>query len=630
MPSSFFGLSIGRTGVSNASAGINTTAHNAANATTEGYSRQVVTSKAGTPVSVYSKAGMQGSGVTVESIERQRSIYYDEKYRTSSTALGKYETNQYYLQAIENYFNEVDSDSKGITYCMNQFFSNLENLKNNPSDSTTRTAAVEYANNFTEYVNYLANSLQQVQKDANEDLKITVQRVNSIAAQIATLNKQINTLELESGIANDLRDQRDLLIDELSSYGNITVSEVDRGDEHTSLHEFTVLLDGAMLVDTYNYNTIELLTDKGKVNQGDADGLYTLRWSNGMDFNMVSPSLGGKLQALLDFRDGNDGTYFNGTVDSFVTEDGDIEGFVVKNTEFNDYMSLNIADEKGKITLGARTYLYDYFDVDIAEDGTYQYTFHGIKNMSGHTISESDEYLNTRKGKSCKVGYDIDYKGIPYYQAKLNTFVRTFSKELNSLHNMGQDMNGDQGLDIFAANNPVEDGDLNMLEEISKFRSNGGALDIDDTEGSLNDEGIPHNVSYYRMTALNYSINDEILDNVMKVATTTDINQGVEGTDILSEIIKLRTDTKMFMVGTPSQYLESFTADVATDTQQAIIFTMSQDNICKSIDQQRMSISSVDEDEEAMNLVKYQNAYKLSAKVVSNFQDIYDVLMSMV
>ncbi|MBQ5558378.1 MAG: flagellar hook-associated protein FlgK [Lachnospiraceae bacterium] len=630
MPSSFFGLSIGRTGVSNASAGINTTAHNAANATTEGYSRQVVTSKAGTPVSVYSKAGMQGSGVTVESVERQRSIYYDEKYRTSATALGKYETNQYYLQAIEGYFNEVDSDSKGVTYCMNQFFSNLENLKNNPSDTTTRTAAVEFANNFTEYINYLAQNLQQVQKDANEDLKITVQRVNSIAAQIATLNKQINTLELESGIANDLRDERDLLIDELSSYGNITVTEVDRGDEHTSLHEFTVLLDGAMMVDTYNYNTIELLTDKGKVNQGDADGLYTLKWSNGMDFNMVSPTLGGKLQALLNFRDGNDGAYFYGTVDSYVTDAGDIDGIVVKDTSCNDYMNLNIADEDGKITLGARTYMYDHFDVEIAEDGSYQYTFYGVTTMTGQPLSESNEYLEDRIGKKCKIGYDIDYKGIPYYQAKLNTFVRTFSKVVNAIHNMGQDMNGDQGEDIFTANNPVEDGDLNMIEEVSTFRSNGGALAIDDTDNSLDDEEIPHNVCYYRMTAMNYSINDNILDNVMKFATTSDINQGVEGTDILSEIIKTRTDTKMFMVGTPSQYLETFTADVATDTQQAIIFTMSQDNICKSIDRQRMSVSSVDEDEEAMNLVKYQNAYKLSAKVVSNFQDIYDVLMSMV
>lgn len=628
MPSSFFGLTIGRTGLYTASAGINTTAHNSANANTEGYSRQVVTSKAGTPVSVYSKAGMQGSGSIVKSIERQRSEYYDDKYRTSNTSYGGYETKQYYLSAVENYFNETDADSKGITYCMNQFYVNLENLKNNPSDSTTRTAAVEYANNMTEYVNYLAQSLQKVQKDVNDDIKITVERINSIASQVAILNKQINTLELESGMANDLRDERDLLIDELSTYGNISVTEVDRGDKYTTLHEYVVLLDGDVLVDSYNFNTIKLESQKGSVAQGDVDNLYSLSWSNGNSFNMSSITLGGKLQALFQMRDGNDGVNFNGKVTDIETEGGIVTGIKLENTNCNDIVSLNIPEEKGRISLGAVDYYYDSFTVDIDEDGKYIYNFLGITREDGTQVDESDESIMERIDKSANIGEKIRYKGIPYYQAKLNEFVRVYAQEINGIHNAGQDMNGDTAEDIFAARKATEKGDYNMIEQWSHFESTGNATyeSEDDQEEGVVQTG----VSYYRLTALNFNVNDTILDNVMKVATTKDITQGVEGVDILDKLLSTRGDTKMFNQGTPSQYLESFTADVATDTQQATLFMQSQKNIVKSIDNQRMSISSVDQDEEAMNLVKYQNAYKLSAKAISTFQDIYDVLMGMV
>ncbi len=623
MASTFFGLTIGKTGLYASSAALNTTAHNASNATTKGYSRQKVTTQAGTPISVYSKAGMSGTGVTITSIERERNVYYDEKYRTSNTSYGCYKAQEYYLSAIETYFNESDSNAQGVTSALSTFYTSLEDLNNNPADSTTRTQVKESANNLTEYVNYLAQSLQKVQQEANADIKTTVERINSIASQVATLNKQINTLELQGGMANDLRDQRDLLIDELSEYCNVSVNEIYVGDDTTSLNQYVVQVDGVTLVDSYIYNTIEVENEEGHVNMNDVDNLYKLKWSNGEDFNMSSPSLGGKLQALLQVRDGNDGNNFTGTIKS--VEADAVTGktsIVVTDTNCENVNLLNLPEEKGKITIGAATYYYDSFSVSVAADGSYTYTFKGITTENGSDVSATDTLLTSKIGRKFSVGDSIDFMGVPYYQAKLNQFIRTYASAINEIHNQGQDLNGDQGLDLFTGVEATTGKDYILYEQISEFSSNGTATNADGTENI--------GVSYYRLTALNTSVNADIQNNVMKLALAGDINSGVEESKILDKLIATKDDTSMFNEGKPSQFLESFTADIGTQTQQVTIFATSQKNITNSIDNQRMSVSSVDQDEEAMNLVKYQNAYELSAKVVSTMQQIYDVLMAMV
>lgn len=621
MPSTFFGLTIGKTGLYASSAALNTTVHNASNATTKGYSRQVVNTQAGTPVSVYSRAGMSGTGVTVTSIERERNIYYDEKYRTSNTAYGCYKAQEYYLSAIETYFKETDSNAKGITSSLSNFYTSLEDLKNNPSDSTTRTAVKEAANNLTEYINYLAQSLQNVQQEANTDIKTTVERINSIASQVATLNKQINTLELQGGAANDLRDQRDLLIDELSEYCNVSVNEIYVGDDTTSMNQYVVKVDGVTLVDSYLYNTIELETEEDHVNMNDVDNLYKLKWNNGQEFNMSSPTLGGKLQALLQVRDGNDGSNFSGKIKN-VQENNGKTSIVVTDTNCNNVNLLNLPEEDGRITIGAATYYYDSFEVKVEADGSYTYTFVGITTENGSQVSSTDTLLTSKIGRTLSVGESIDFKGIPYYQAKLNQFVRTYASAINEIHNQGKDLNGDNGLDLFTGVAATTGKDYVLYEQISGFSSNGNATNAEGTENS--------GVSYYRLTALNTHVNTDIQNNVMKFALSEDINSGVEESKILDQLIATKMDSDMFNEGKPAQFLESFTADIGTQTQQVSIFTTSQKNICNSIDNQRMSVSSVDQDEEAMNLVKYQNAYELSAKVVSTMQDIYDVLMGMI
>lgn len=612
MPSTFFGLTIGKSGIYAANASINTTAHNASNVTTKGYSRQEATQQASTPVSVYTKAGMAGTGVDFLGVKRVRNEYFDDKYRKCNTDCGNYSAKEFYLTSIEGYFSETNT--QGVTASMTSFYMSLQDLKDDPADSTARTATIETANSFTEYVNYLATSMQRVQNELNTEIRTTADTVNSIAAQIAVLNKQINTLEVRGTMANDLRDQRDLLVDQLSEFANISVSEVNVGEDRSMINQYVIKLDGKTLVDTYHYNTLVVKSCEGKVNENDINGMYEISWSDGQEFNSASTSLGGKLQALFELRDGNNGVNFKGKVEGTPAL-GDTS-IVIKETNCNEISKLNIPASNGTIIIGNKEYMYDYFELTVEADGTYSYEFFGLKDDGGNVGLTKDAI-----GKYATIGNSIQYKGIPYYQAQLNEFVRTYSAQFNAIHNQGEDLMGNAGLDLFNGTHAASGLNFDFVETLNAGDKISSTVNAAAGANTVNG-------SYYHMTAMNFTVNQAILDDPQMIACAKQIEDGVESTEILDLLIGLKEMGTMFQEGTPSEFLESFTANIGIDTQQATLFTTNQSNILHAIDTQRMSISSVDQDEEAMNLMKFQNAYELSSKVIAVMNEIYEQLIN--
>ena len=126
MPSTFFGLNIGKSGLYTYQAALNTTTHNISNTETKGYSRQVLNQQAGVPIKVNNTYGMVGSGVDVISITQERNAYYDLKYWKNNTMYGEYAAKEHYMNEIENYFNEVNL--KGFTTSFNTFHDILQEL----------------------------------------------------------------------------------------------------------------------------------------------------------------------------------------------------------------------------------------------------------------------------------------------------------------------------------------------------------------------------------------------------------------------------------------------------------------------------------------------------------------------
>ena len=124
----------------------------------------------------------------------------------------------HYMTEIENYFNEISLE--GFTTTYDALYNSLQELSNNAGNLTVRNQAINYGKSLTEFFNTLSENLKNIQDECNFEIRNMVEKINSIAQQIAALTKQINTLEVRGGAANDLRDQRALLVDELSNLVN--------------------------------------------------------------------------------------------------------------------------------------------------------------------------------------------------------------------------------------------------------------------------------------------------------------------------------------------------------------------------------------------------------------------------
>ncbi len=614
MSSTFFGLNIGQTGLYAYQAALDTTAHNITNTETEGYTRQVMGQKAGKALQLNSTYGMAGTGVSVTGVEQLRDEYYDIKYWKNSTIFGEYSSKSHYMSEIENCFNEVSVE--GFNKTFDSMYNSLQELSKDPSSLTVRTQVINYAKSLTEYFNSMSESLKSIQEDCNFEIRNKVEQVNSTAQQIAALTKQINTLEVNGGTANDLRDQRALLVDELSEIANITVTEKTVG-AGIGITSYVIKMNGQTLVDGGNFNTLQVVPRKVQQNQNDISGLYDIAWQNGQRFDTGSSTLGGTIQALFEVRDGNNQLNLRGSMnalagDSYVTMTG---------TNINDVNKLNIP-ENGKLTIGNHEYFYSGFEVNIDPvTGAYSYTF----ELEEPIVVDAFDV-------TAAVGDSIDYKGIPYYMDQMNEFIRTFARTFNEVHRTGKDIAGKQGIDFFNATNkingrnyvygPYEGSDEAEYYDYYNFNSQTGGY----FETVPEDQ--PFFGTYYFMTAENFTITKELLGDPKLLAAATDVVNGQENNDVIDRLIALKSDKSMFKQGSPTGYMQILVADIGIDSKKVLNLYENQKDILGTITNQRLSVSGVDLDEETMNLVKFQNAYNLSAKVISVMDEIYDKLIN--
>lgn len=605
MASTFYGLQIAYSGLNAYQAALNTTGHNISNVETDGYSRQYVTQTAADPLRTFTSAGMQGGGVSVTGIEQMRNIYYDYKYWANNSKYGETSIQYYYSLQIENYFKgATDTDATvkpadDFSSLFTNMFNSLEEVMKTPSDTSYRNQFISTAQSLTEYFNSTYTSLQRLQEDCNSEIKARVSSINSIAEQIANLNKQINVIEGNGNTANDLRDKRALLIDELSAIVTVEIEEIpivdtNNPDRETGMNTYNVKIAGQTLVYGNDYNSLVLKPRDGDsaVNQTDAEGLYDLEWSNGLEFSASNAQLGGELKALLDIRDGNNKENFQGVIESVdqVGKTFTISADSVTDV-YKEVYGINIPDS-GIITVNNVKLEYDSFTFN--EDGSY--TFYLSKESSGISPSLA--------GSKAAVGESIDYMGIPYYMSQLNEFVRKFAEVFNEIHEGNEDLYGNTVGYFFSGIDPIDGTELQFDEEVASGRD-----------------------SYYRLTAGNFTVKDEYLKDSTRLATTGIISEGVEQVDVLKKLNSIKDMPGFYNGGTAGEFLECIITDIALDTNTAKTLSSNYDEIGRMIEQQRLSVSGVDNDEEALNLVKYQNAYNLSAKMISVLTEIYDRLI---
>jgi flagellar hook-associated protein 1 FlgK len=454
-----------------------TTNHNINNVNTKGFSRQQNYQRAVTPFELPG-VGYLGAGTEIYDIERVRNSYVDFKYWNEMAPQGEWEIKKDGLYELEKLFGEPTNSS--FRQYMDDFYGAMENMSENSSDPSFREPVRENALAFTKHINETAARLGKLKKETEVNIDAKVKNINSLSNQIAALNRQIYSHEISGRTANDLRDRRDLLVDELSKIVNVKVDEIEDG-------KYKVSVSGVTLVDHIYVSEIKV---KKEGPTGNPDKI-NLEWGNGYEVKLRS----GELKGLLELYNG---------------------------------------------------------------DG---------KNNS--------------------------YRGIPYYQEKLDEFAKGFADGFNGQHRKGQILGGGEGGDFF------------IYDE---------------------DKGI----------AANLTLHKNILDDTGKIAAGGQDGRGAASDNRnLLELIAQRDNPEFFgdptngiSQGTPEDFLKSIISNLAVDSTQGKRMYTSQNIILKNIEFKRESISGVNYDEEMGDIVKYQHSYIAAARMITTVDTIMDVTIN--
>lgn len=626
MASTFGSFEIARSGMMAYQAAIQTTAHNVANIETKGYSKQVANMTS--MVSNKSSFLVQGAGVLVTDIARKRDEYYDIKYQATQSAFSLYDTERIYLNEMQNVLAggiTSDSDTQAlITSAFDAFNNTLSDLVGKPDNGTIRRQCVTTAQTFAKFVTNVADKLQQQQEQANTQIKSCVEQINAYADKIVSLTKQINEIETYGSVANDLRDQRTLLIDELSQYCSVETLEKAPADG-VGDKQFYVYMNGGVLVDTYQTNKLVTVQKETYSNINDIKGCYEIKWSDGTDFREYSTMLGGQLQALFEVRDGNNDTALNGTVTG-VTPATDANPYTlleVKQTNCNDVNKLNIPSHDGEITILGHTYSYESFSADVDGNGNFTYTFK-LKDVS-NSAQQNSLARAVRDGNSATVGSKVNFRGVPYYMAQLNEFVRTYSEQFNTIQNSGWNgysaPDSQLGIDFFNATVPTTGDNFVMQEKVNGVDRSFNSVATRNPDGT-------YTGSYYYMTALNFCITKEVVEDPTLIAAKDSAEAGNDNAVNLQKLSELKDKADMFIYGAPDSFIQAFTSTVGVDCRKSISLAESQSNLLYMVDSSRKAISGVDEDEEGADLLLFQQMLYNQYKALSVMAEVIDKLIN--
>ncbi len=247
--STFAGLNTMYRGVSTNRLSLETVGHNITNANAEGYSRQNVNQAAMSPDITYGSGVKMyiGAGNDALSITRARDVYADKQYWREYSDQEYYDTRRINYDKLEVIFD--DSDDNGIKNAVDTFYQSWVDLSATASSTSERIAVLERGRIISERMMTAGKQLQEQIKSEYDDLRINIDKVNELTDQLVQLNKSIMSRESTGGMANDLRDARDKLVDELSGYMSISVSESAEDSMYTLVSNGVSIVNGITKLD---------------------------------------------------------------------------------------------------------------------------------------------------------------------------------------------------------------------------------------------------------------------------------------------------------------------------------------------------------------------------------------------
>lgn len=641
MANGMAGLFIGTTGLKTAQTALNTTAHNLSNINTSGYTRQQVTFSDTQYVRVNTSDKVSspdyGLGVAVSEVRRIRDQFIDQAYRNENSRLGFYESQYKAIEEIEDQFGEM----QGVTYesYLINLYNSVNELAKNPTSTVARSSLIQNATAFIEKSENVYKGLKDYQTTLNTQVKNMVDSINKLGDKIYTLNKKISKIE-STGIedANDLRDERDAAIDELSKYIDITYYENDskeviisaEGIPFVTMGELakmdTRVVEGTNLViptwPGYERDVYDLGTEASNVDEtdkGELKGLLIARGNMVVDYTVVpeAPSSSDYDMSTADGRAAYQEAYnkyskaqeyyntyiepsailsamagFDKLVNGIVEKINNIlcpEKSEVRN---NPYMAADGTEIQADI------YTYDSVSQQVLYD-RYGREVTGTDNGDGTYSFSSGEKLYMSFG-----GAEVP--------------VDSYTYSMLDMDKTGYGMDDDKtvGTELFSRKGT--DRYIKTTDDSGKtiyIRNNLNETDYE---------------SLYKLG--NLQINPEAAQNVGKIPLST--VQGKEDFDRAKELVDA-WDEKFASLN-PDTYAKSdfmtfynnFIGEYATLGKALGNYVSNQTTMVDGYDNQRLQSEGVSSDEELEKMIKYQQAYNAASRYVNVVNQMLEHLVT--
>lgn len=641
MANGMAGLFIGTTGLKTAQTALNTTAHNLSNINTSGYTRQQVTFSDTQYVRVNTSDKVSspdyGLGVAVSEVRRIRDQFIDQAYRNENSRLGFYESQYKAIEEIEDQFGEM----QGVTYesYLINLYNSVNELAKNPTSTVARSSLIQNATAFIEKSENVYKGLKDYQTTLNTQVKNMVDSINKLGDKIYTLNKKISKIE-STGIedANDLRDERDAAIDELSKYIDITYYENDskevvisaEGIPFITMGELakmdTRVVEGTNLViptwPGYERDVYDLSTEASNVDdtdKGELKGLLIARGNMVVDYTVVpeAPSSSDYDMSTADGRAAYQEAYnkYSKAQEYYNTY---IEPSAILSAMAGfDKLVNGIVEKINNILCPEKSEVRNnpYMAADGTEMQADIYTYNSVSQQVlfdryGREVTGTDNGDGTYSFSSGEKLY-MSFGGaeVP---------VDSYTYSMLDMDKTGYGMDDDKtvGTELFSRKGT--DRYIKITDDSGKtiyIRNNLNETDYE---------------SLYKLG--NLQINPEAAQNVGKIPLST--VQGKEDFDRAKELVD--TWDEKFASLNPDTYAKSdfmtfynnFIGEYATLGKALGNYVSNQTTMVDGYDNQRLQSEGVSSDEELEKMIKYQQAYNAASRYVNVVNQMLEHLVT--
>ena len=634
-------LQIGTSGLLAFQRGLTTTGHNISNASTEGYSRQSVT--LGTREPGLIDGNYLGTGVAVKGIARSYSNFLAEDLRVGTSSLGQFEEAAEMAARLDNLMADQD---RGLSSQIERFFSALQDVGNNPTSIPERQVLIGESGALAEQFHQLDGAFNALNSQVNDKLSLYVDEINQHAQSIAELNEAIGYARAVSTAGaepNDLLDERDRVLLKLSKLVSVNVIEQDAGVANVLIGNGQPLVIGGV-AETIGLNIGEFDPSIQRL---------TYQRSNGTTTNITNFLTGGALQGLVDFRDNmlNSSRQQLGLLASGMSEVVNAQhglGVDLKGNLGGDvFVPFEAETIENIYNRGSAKSATQIADISLVQATDYQATYNGaawdVKNLKSGEVTVGN-------GLMAIDGLEIEFSGEPIYGDSF--LIRPNYRAADYF-----DVAIQAPADVAAASPLKFSGSLansGTAEVESLVVNSRSDLPLDNPftltfDNSFGEEGLPGYVvtggpggflpfdpaaDFAGKTFQLEGFGDaEIrLSGKPVDGDVVNIERNTEGTGDnrnLHALTELRT--KNFLLGKSTSLQDIFAlsvSDVGIRTRQSQLSLETQEVLTGQAENAYKAKSAVNLDEEAANLLRYQQAYSAAAKVITVADEMFDILLS--